>query len=707
MIMTRIALIAACLAACGARQDDKPPPEQPKNRLAKEQSPYLRQHADNPVDWYPWGEEAFDKAKREDKPIFLSIGYSTCHWCHVMERESFMNEAIAKFLNEHFVSVKLDREERPDVDQIYMTACQAMTGSGGWPLSAFLTHDRKPFFVGTYFPPKDRWGQPGFESLLKKIDEGWKTRRKELVAGAEELTESLKNADSGGAGGLDRNLLDAALKSLKERFDDTHAGFHGRNKFPRSITHELLLRLHRRTGDARALEMVERTLVAMRRGGMFDQLGGGFHRYSTDAKWLVPHFEKMLYDNALLARAYVQAYQASRKEEYAQVARETLDYILRDLTSKEGGFFSAEDADSDLPGGGHAEGAFYVWTPEQIRAVVPGAEGDLICRALGVVPGGNFEPVEEEEPKGNSVLHVAADLTDDEKRRVEVAKRKLFDARSRRPRPHLDDKILTDWNGLTIGAMAFCGAVLEEPRYVRAAERAARFLIEKLRRPDGRWLHRYRDGTAGIPGFLEDYAFVAEGFFLLHQATFRTEHLEVSVRTAELMIEDFSDPAGGFFMTAKSAEPLIARMKDPYDGAIPSGNSAAALTLLRLGDLCSRPEFRKAAEETLKHFAGSYARLTDGYPYHLCAFDGLLGPSQEIVLVGESREMLRAIRRAYLPNAVVAGIPLAGPDEATRRLIPMTADRPALEGRATAYVCENYGCKAPTTSVETLQGQIK
>jgi hypothetical protein len=514
----RGAILAIALSACREGTTGNPPPgREPGNRLARESSPYLRQHSDNPVDWHPWGDEAFRRAASEDKPIFLSIGYSTCHWCHVMERESFMNAAIARLLNERFVCVKVDREERPDVDQIYMAACQAMTGGGGWPLSLFLDHDRKPFFAGTYFPPEDRRDQPGFAALLTRISEAWATHRRELIADADRWTRVVQAGDSGGRGDLDSKILLESLRSTKERFDEEHGGFIGRIKFPRSIDHELLLRLHRRTRDAEALKMVEKTLVAMRRGGLFDQLGGGFHRYSTDPRWLVPHFEKMLYDNALLARAYVQAYQATGKPEYAAVARETLDYVLRDLASSDGSFFSAEDADSDVPGGGHAEGAFYVWTPEQIRSVVPGPEGDLVGRALGVVPGGNFDPVEEHEPKGNSVLHLAEA---DSKISPDV-KSRLFQARSRRPRPSRDEKVLADWNGLMIGALATAGSVLEEPRYIRAAERAAAFLTENLRRPDGRWRHQFAAGTAGVEAFLEDHAFLAEGFFRFESSTWR------------------------------------------------------------------------------------------------------------------------------------------------------------------------------------------
>jgi len=722
-------MLTLLFASCADRseepvmtQDKKDGQDKPreKNRLAKEKSPYLLQHADNPVDWYPWGKEAFDKAKKEDKPIFLSIGYATCHWCHVMERESFENEATAKLMNDNFVCIKVDREERPDVDQIYMTACQVMTGSGGWPLSIWMTPDRKPFYAGTYFPPEDRWGHRGFPTILKGIAKGWKENRKALIADAEKLTRAIRRSSSAKPGTLDKTTFSHALQKYKDSFDATYGGFGNKPKFPRSITLELLLRIHRRTGDEKALAMVEKTLQGMRNGGMYDQLGDGFHRYSTDEQWLVPHFEKMLYDNALLVRAYVQAYQATGKKEYADVARATLDYVLRDMTSKEGGFFSAEDADSDLPGGGHAEGAFYVFTPPQVQKIVPGVEGEILCRALGIVEGGNYTPVEKDEPKGNSVLHVASDsetlakefkkTKEEIERIVREGKKKLYDARAKRPRPLLDDKILTDWNALMIGAMAFTGSVLQEPKYFQAAEKAARFLLSTLRRKDGRWLHRYRTGDAGIDAFLDDYAYLAEGFFLLHQATFKTEYLEVAVRTAEIMIEEFGDPEGGFFHTSKSST-LIARIMETYDGALPSGNSVATLALVRLGDLCSRNDFLKIAEKTLQRFGGTIKRYEPGYPYHLCALDALLGPRQEIVIVGdadapETLAMVKAIRSRYLPNTVVALVPAAGPSALMKKLIPMTDQRPQVDKKSTAFVCENYSCKAPTNNLAKFELQL-
>ncbi len=713
-----LALVLTLTACAGKKGDPAPVTSQQeksvrKNRLAKARSPYLRQHETNPVDWFEWGAEAFEKAEREDKPVFLSIGYSTCHWCHVMAHESFENEAIAKLMNEQFVSIKVDREERPDIDQVYMTAAQMLTGSGGWPLSVWLTPEKKPFYAGTYFPPEDRWGRSGFPTLLKKIAALWKSNRQELVRDAERLAQRIGHSSEGSSGELDPKLLERAFEQLRGEFDSQHAGFGGAPKFPRSIVLEFLFRHHRRTGSVEALEMAEKTLRAMRAGGMYDQLGGGFHRYSTDERWLVPHFEKMLYDNALLARAYAQAWQITKKEEYANTVRETLDYVLRDMTSKEGAFFSAEDADSLVPETARkAEGYFYVWNREQVNGLVPGRDGEILCRALGVTQSGNFESPHPGDPKGMSVLHLGADEetlskefslpVTDVRKIVRQGKAKLEEARRRRPRPHLDDKILADWNGLMIGALAYGGSILGELKYVEAAERAARVLLEKMRRSDGRWWHVYKDGSAAIDAFVDDYAALSEGFFLLHQATFRTEYAEVALRTAELMIAEFGDAAGGFFQTGTSGEKLIARVKESYDGALPSGNSVAALALFRLSDLATRADFRKKAEDTLRFFAGGLAKSPTAYPYHLCAVDALVGPSQEVVIAGVPDEMLRVVRCRFLPNTVVALVA----DEKTRSLIPMTADRAAIEGKPTAYVCSNGACKLPAKSAEELARQL-
>ncbi|MBI4564286.1 MAG: thioredoxin domain-containing protein [Planctomycetes bacterium] len=678
-----------------------------ENRLAAEKSPYLRQHKHNPVNWHPWGETAFRKAKEEDKVIFLSIGYSTCHWCHVMERESFESEDIARVLNEHFVSIKVDREERPDVDQIYMAAALAMNGHGGWPLSAFLTPDREPFFAGTYWPPER------FKEILSRIAALWTTERAKLLESGKALVEAIAGSDrrGGGGGALTADLLDRAAEQFEQQFDPEHGGFGSSPKFPRSVTLEFLLRMHRRSGSGTALKMVRAQLDGMRRGGIYDQLGGGFHRYSTDTRWLVPHFEKMLYDNALLVRSYVRAWQITRDSGYERVVRETCDYVLRDMTAPQGGFYSAEDADSE-----GFEGTFYVWTPAQVKRVVPGRDGDLLCRALGVVEGGNWEPHEAREPRGNSVLHVAAGeaelakefrCTVEEARRIlENGKKKLFEARACRPRPHRDDKILTEWNAMMIGALVEAGTAFEEPRYLESAEKAARFLYDNLRRADGRYLRRYCDGEAAIPAFLDDYAWVTEAWTLLYQATSKIEYLREAIRTAEQMIDLFGAPAGGFYFSGKDQEALVARIRDIYDGALPSGNAVAAHALLRLAEFTMREPWRRAAVATMERFAAELTLQGSAFP-HLCsAVEASLTPWTQIVLAGDAPEMRRAIRGRYLPNAILVQVPAEGADPETLRLLPFVEGRKAIRGQPAAHVCRNHACDAPVTRVEKLESLL-
>ena len=673
-----------------------------ENRLGKEKSPYLQQHRHNPVDWYPWGDEAFDKAKKESKPVFLSIGYSTCHWCHVMERESFESKEIAAVLNARFISIKVDREERPDVDAVYMAAVMAMSGHGGWPLSAFLTPDKQPFFAGTYFPPDH------FKNVLEKIADLWDKDRAKVIEGGRAVAEALALQSGAGAPGpVDEGLFAKGLGQFTREYDATLGGFGRAPKFPRSVALEFLMRMHRRLESPEALAMARRQLDAMKDGGIFDQLGGGFHRYSTDAEWLVPHFEKMLYDNAYLVRAYLQAWQLTKDPEYERVIRETCDYVLRDMTSPQGGFYSAEDADSE-----DYEGTFYLWTPAKLKAVVPGRDGDLLCRALGVVEGGNWVPHEAREPRGNSVMHRAASIEDlaaefklapaDTAKVLAEGKRKLFEARSRRPRPHRDDKILTEWNAMMIGALGAAGAVFEEPRYVAAAEKAALFVREKLLRKDGRLLRRHRDGESAIPAFLDDYAFLADGLADLYQASFRAEHLAEAVRLAGDMIDLFADPAGGFFLTAKDHEALIARTREVYDGALPSGTSVAVQALFKLAELTSNERFRKTAKAALDRHAAELTNFPQAYPHLASAADMSLSPWREIVVAGDSPEMLREIRRRYLPNTVVASVPAAGPAADLLKVMPMSEGKKAVGGQPAAYVCENYTCQAPVTSAADL-----
>ena len=705
-IVAALAALALCASCSPPDRPEEPMPVTPKehlNRLAKEKSPYLQQHKHNPVDWYPWGDEAFDRAKKEDRPVFLSIGYSTCHWCHVMERESFENEEIASVLNAHFISIKVDREERPDVDAVYMAAVMAMSGRGGWPLSALLTPDREPFFAGTYFPPAP------FKTLLERVAGMWKEERAKLVEGGRSVVEALAAPSRAGASAaLDEGIFKTGLTQFKGVYDPTDGGFGEAPKFPRSVALEYLLRLHRRLGSDEALAMARRQLDAMMYGGLYDQLGGGFHRYSTDKEWLVPHFEKMLYDNALLVRAYLQAWQITKEPEYERIIRETCDYVLRDMTSPEGGFYSAEDADSE-----GFEGTFYLWTPDKVKAVVPGRDGDLLCRAYGVVEGGNWVPHEEREPRGNSVLHRAAtpeELAKEFKLDVrEVAKilvggrKKLFDARSKRPRPHRDDKILTEWNALMLGAMGMAGAALEEPRYTAGAERAARFVLDNLRRKDGRLLRRHREGESAIPAFLDDYAFLSDGLADLYQATFNLEYLAESAKIAESMIDLFGDPEGGFFLTGKDQEKLIARTREVYDGALPSGTGVAVHALFKLAELTSNDRFKKAGRAVLERHSVELTKYPQAFPHLGSAADMALSPWREIVIAGDSPEFLREFRRRYHPNSVIAAVPAEGPDADLVRRLPMADGKKAVKGRAAAYVCENYSCQAPVTTVEELR----
>jgi len=671
---------------------------QHSNRLIQEKSPYLLQHAHNPVDWYPWGEEAFEKARREKKPIFLSIGYSTCHWCHVMERESFEDPSTAALMNQHFVSIKVDREERPDVDGLYMQAVMQMAGQGGWPLSVFLTPDLKPFYGGTYFPPEDRWGHPGFKSLLRSIAGSWETRREEVLQSGQAMAEALQGQAAmvaGAKGVLSEEILKQAFQQFSESFDETYGGFLPAPKFPRSHALSLILRHWKRTGDPRALKMVEQTLRAMAAGGLYDHLGGGFHRYSTDAQWHAPHFEKMLYDQALLARTYLEAYQATGSAEYASTAREIFDYVLRDMTDRDGAFYSAEDADSaEDPSRPEEkrEGAFYVWTARQVEEALGKEEAEIFGRLYGVQLHGNVAHDPMGEFSGKNILYHAHPGKD-----PAGAKQKLFAARARRPRPHLDDKILADWNGLMIASLAFGSRVLDDPKYAEAARRAADFILAKMVRKDGRLLHRYRDGEAAIPGHLEDYAFLIHGLADLYEATFEQKYLDEAKRLTGEMIRLFRDERqGGFFLTGSDAEKLLVRQKELYDGAIPSGNSVAALDLIRVGRLTEEKGFEEKAARLMETFSGQVKTQPTAFPQLLIALDFALGPSNEIMIAGAPddpavRQMLRVIYGRFLPNKVVALHP------------PGDARWPMIGGKPTAYVCRNYACNLPTNSPDQVE----
>jgi uncharacterized protein YyaL (SSP411 family) len=718
--------IAAILlfGAAGCRPAEPPmtaPPARHANRLILEKSPYLLQHAYNPVDWHPWGEEAIAKARREDKPIFLSIGYSTCHWCHVMERESFESPEIAALLNQWFVSIKVDREEHPDLDQVYMSAVTAMTGRGGWPLTVVLTPELQPFFGGTYFPPERRWQMPGMRELLPALAEAWRTRREELTGSAGRLTASLREqlSSSGEPAPVTVELLHAAFNQAVASFDPVAGGFGGAPKFPRSHELSFLLRYWARTRAAQALEIVTTTLDHLIRGGIHDHLGGGFHRYATDGRWLVPHFEKMLYDQALLARTFLEAYRVTAREDYAEAAREIFAYVLRDLSGPEGGFCSAEDADSE-----GREGAFYVWTPAEVLGALGTEDGELFNRFYGVTREGNFsaEGGSASGGEGSNVLHIERPLPEFAALnalepaalagRLSSCRARLLAARSARPRPHRDDKILTSWNGLMIAALAYGAATLEEPAYLEAARRAARFVLSSLRR-EGRLLRRYRDGDARYPATLEDHAFFLDGLLELYAADFDAAWLAEAAALAEQMLARFYDePRGGFFLRGADEPPLLIRAKEPYDGATPSGNSMAVWTLLRLARLTGNRRFEAAARTTLEVFSGRLAQFPFAFPQMLTAADFALGPSREIVIAGasdaaETQQMLRAVRARFLPRAVAAWHQPGPTGRALEAVAPFVAAQQPLDGRPTAYICEQFVCRLPVTDAERFIEQLE
>ncbi|MDX9822206.1 MAG: thioredoxin domain-containing protein [Syntrophales bacterium] len=688
----------------------------PANRLAAEKSPYLLQHSGNPVDWHPWGEEAFAKARREDKPVFLSIGYSSCHWCHVMAHESFEDEEVAALLNETFVNVKVDREERPDIDHIYMTACQMLTGAGGWPLTAILTPDRTPFFAGTYYPKTSHAGRIGMMDLIPRVREMWKTRRADLIAAAGQISQALRDAaQAGGEGEVSTALLDEAKADMEASFAPENGGFGTRPKFP--VPHQLLflLRYARRKGDYRALTMAERTLKAMRMGGIYDHVGFGFHRYSTDERWLVPHFEKMLYDQALLAMAYLEAFQASREPLYAQTAREIFAYVLRDMTSPEGAFYASEDADSE-----GEEGKFYLWRKEEVLKLLGKNEGEFVSRLFGIRPEGNFAEEATGERLGTNILHLAEPFEDaaealqvpPEKAagRWERARKILFDAREKRVPPLKDDKVLADWNGLMIAALARGAQVLGDQSYLEAAERAADFVWSKMRTPDGRLLHRWRDGEADFAGNLDDYAFLIWGLLELYGAGFDALRLKTALALQKNLSELFGDKEGGFFFAPADAADLLVRKKELYDGAIPSGNAVAVLNLLRLARMTGEAPLEEAALKAARVLVGPAGRSSSSHAFFLVAVDFLLGPPFEVVIAGDpaapdTREMIAEFGRLYLPHAVILLRPPDG--KALAEIAPFTAERTPLRGRATAYICSGFACRKPAVGIGGLRDRLQ
>ena len=725
--MALTALVAVCATCAEENPKDESmtdAPTQHTNRLIDETSPYLLQHAHNPVDWYPWGEEAFARARKENKPIFLSIGYSSCHWCHVMERESFENEETAAYLNEHFISIKVDREERPDVDEVYMNAVMMMTGRGGWPMSVFLTPDRKPFYGGTYFPPESKYGMPGFGDLLASITDLYTNQPDKIANSVDRLhTAMTERADQVAGQTADGKLpngaevIAAAATDLGYRVDERWGGFGRAPKFPNSPAISVLLRHYARTGNARSLEVAEKTLEMMARGGMYDQVGGGFHRYSVDAIWLVPHFEKMLYDNAQLADVYLDAWRATGKDFYRRVAVETLDYILDDMTSPGGGFYSARDADSE-----GEEGKFYVWSKEEIGKVLGEEDAEVFNQVYDVSDEGNFE--------GHNILflpkpidEVASKLetsTDDLLARLERTKQKLLKIRSKRVPPLRDDKILTDWNALMVSAFANGAQTLGEERFVEAARRAGRFLLDELRDDKGRLFHvtggSEGKGEARVPGFLPDYSYTIDALIDLYEMDFDPDWLAAATELAGVMIDEFSDTeGGGFYMTADPAktkdtgDDLILRPKRWFDASVPSGASIAALALLRLSKLSEDGDkWRDAAESTLTAAAASLENAPTGTLAMAIAAGFAGGPSKEVVIIGprkESAKMLAAVRERYRPNVVVAFHDPADGQDAVAGL-PLFEGREAIDGKPTAYVCENFTCKLPVQTVYQLQAQL-
>lgn len=682
------------------------------NRLALEKSPYLLQHAYNPVDWYPWGDEAFEKAKKEDKPVFLSSGYSTCHWCHVMEKESYEDEEVAKLMNEAFVSIKIDREERPDIDGIYMKVCQVMTGSGGWPLNIIMTPDKKPFFAGTYIPKESRYGRTGMLELIPEIRDIWKKNRGGAESLAAEVISSLSEIQEAGEE-LKEDVLHAAYEQLLESFDEQHGGFGGAPKFPTPHNLTFLLRYWKRTGDIMALRMVERTLTAMSMGGIYDHVGFGFHRYSTDARWLVPHFEKMLYDQALLAMAYTEAYQVSGNEEFKRIACEIFTYVLRDMTSPEGGFYSGEDADSE-----GVEGKFYVWKENEIDSVL-GEDSELMKKVFGIDRYGNFR--EEGKSHGKNILHqfktmpeLAADLeypSEEIVRQIGNAKKKLFTEREKRVHPGKDDKILADWNGLMIAALAKGAQAFDEPAYSDAACRAANFILLRMRGKDGRLYHRYREGEPAVKAFLDDHAFLVWGLIELYEATFEVSYLRAALEVTDKMIGHFWDKEKhGLYFTADDAEELIFRKKEIYDGAVPSGNSVAMLNLLRLGKMTANAGFEEKAAQIGRAFSGTIWQAPMAYTQMMVALDFAFGSTSEVVIAGDAgaedtKYMLDALRREFIPGKVV--ILRSRDDLEIIGLAEYARDLTSIEGRAAAYVCRNYSCRLPVTDAGKMMELLR
>ena len=671
------------------------------NHLANEQSPYLLQHADNPVNWYPWGKEAFKKARELDRPIFLSIGYSTCHWCHVMEHESFEDDSVAKLLNDSFISIKVDREELPEIDHVYMSVCQAMTGGGGWPLTIVMTPAKEPFFSGTYFPKDKRGGRSGLFQILPMIADAWNSKREDIMTSVGQVKNYLDRLNSKPAGNnFSTELINRAYDQFRNGFDEEYGGFFRAPKFPSPHNLIFLMRYHHSFDNKIALDMATKTLKQMRLGGIYDHIGFGFHRYSTDRHWLVPHFEKMLYDQAMIAMAYTEAYHITGEDIFAQTAREIFTYVLRDMTASEGGFFSAEDADSE-----GEEGKFYVWTEQEIKEVLGEDYGKEFNDIFSITTPGNYRDESSGKETRLNIPHLKNYNTNGSNE-FESAREKLFNIREKRIHPLKDDKILTDWNGLMIAALAKAAIVLDEPVYLDAAEKAAEFVLHSISKGE-RLLKRYRNGVAALDAHLDDYAFMAWGLLELYEATFSTKYLSQALDLMNIMVEDFwDDKNGGFFLGSDQSEKLIVRSKTAYDGAIPSGNSVAVMNMVKLTRITGNTNWAELAEKTIRAFSEDVNRAPTGYTLMLTGFMFDTQNSKEIVIVGDSRnrnttKFLHTIRASYAPHKVLLFKDTSVSDNRLEQLANWTSTQNSINGKPTAYVCKNFACNQPTSDIQT------
>lgn len=682
-----------------------------KNKLINEKSPYLLQHAHNPVNWFPWSDEAFEKAKLEDKPIFLSIGYSTCHWCHVMEKESFEDEEVAKLMNDSFVSIKVDREERPDIDGIYMAVCQMMTGSGGWPLTIVMTPDKKPFFAGTYFPKFNRFNRIGMLELIPRIAEIWKSKRKEIEKSADEIVDTLSQVNkSGNAVNIDESIFEKAFIEFEKRYDDKFGGFGNAPKFPTPHNLMFLLRYWKRNNNTKALEMVGNTLTQMRLGGIYDHIGFGFARYSTDRQWLVPHFEKMLYDQALLVIAYAETYLVTKNKFYKKAAEEILEYVLRDMTHPEGGFFSAEDADSE-----GEEGKFYLWDADELKNVLDKDESDFAMNVFNIAEAGNWIDESKGMMTGTNILHLKksynelaeeSNLKENEfAKKLESIRKKLFDYRDRRIHPHKDDKILTDWNALMISAFAKAAQAFNNSVYADAAINAYKFIEKYLTENNGKLLHRFRDKESGLPAYIDDYAFMINALIDLYETTFDIKYLKRAIELNDILIKEFWDNEdGGFFFTSFHSENLLTRQKEIYDGAIPSGNSVELLNLIRLSRFTGNSDYEGKASELIKHFSGSVVKTPSVFSQFLMGLDFYLGQSSEIVIVGNRDDAnvtkgINNLRSIFYPNKIVI-LKSSKEKDQLSDLLDFTKEMKSVNDKATFYVCKNFICNSPVNNLQ-------